>query len=338
MWRWISSINQSNIKRELFCANKGCTIETPEAIWSEHDMHLRRLYRILTQDLETEESWKRLEELGIMCINQAYEVPFEDPAVRNDVWKTSEIGIAAFPMGSFYVCHEEWPVGVEDLALENPDSIFFDLVTTEVISTAPRHDLINFLDCCCRTLANLYRNGIKAEIVARYISQKGMPSSSQIYNCTNGHSLFCQDGPTHLLHSLNMERHRKEHRSVVRQHIQHMLAFLLKHAEDPRLRCCCPRAQAANYSRTPTEIAAAKGVLDIWAKALAEAGIDPEEFHLDDFAAVPVDVVQPSQAGRSESQASSASTRLNLSRNPSQTTAEARVDSVSRKNGNLLYS
>ena len=92
-----------------------------------------------------------------------------------------------------------------------------------------------------------------------------------------------------------------------------MPALLLKHAEDPRLRCCCPRAQAANCSRTPTEIAAAKGVLDIWAKALAEAGIDPEEFHLDNFATVAVDVVQPSQAERSEGQASSASTRLNLS-------------------------
>lgn len=212
-------------------------------------MHLRGLYRILTQDLETEEFWKRLEELGIMCINQAHENPFEDPGVRNDVWKTSEIGIAAFPMGSFYLYHEEWPIGVEDLALENPDSIFFDLVATEVISITPRHDLISCLDCRYRTLANVCRSGIKAEIVARYISQKEMPSSSQIYNCTNGHSLFCQDGPTHLLHSLNMERHRKEHRSVVRRHIQHMLALLLKHAEDPRVRCCCPRAQAATYSR-----------------------------------------------------------------------------------------
>jgi hypothetical protein len=101
-----------------------------------------------TQDLETEESWKRLEELGRMCISQAHEDPFEDPAVQNDVWKTSKIGIAAFPMGSFYLCHEEWPVGVEDLALENPDSIFFDLVTTEVTSTAPRYDLITCLDCC----------------------------------------------------------------------------------------------------------------------------------------------------------------------------------------------
>lgn len=134
-------------KHELFCANKGCTIETPKAIWSEHDMYLRGVYRILTQDLETEESWKRLEELGIMCINQAHEDPFEDPGVRNDVWKTSEIGTAAFPMGSFYLYHEEWPIGVEDLALENPDSIFFDLVTTEVISTTPRHDLISCLDC-----------------------------------------------------------------------------------------------------------------------------------------------------------------------------------------------
>ena len=270
-----------------------------------------------TQDLETEESWKRLEELGRMCINQAHEDPFEDPGIRNDVWKTSEIGIAAFPMGSFYLYHEEWPIGVEDLAFENPDSIFFDLVTTEVISTTPRHDLISRLDCRYRTLANLCRNGIKAEIVACYMSQKEMPSSSQIYNCANGHSLFCQDGPTHLLHSLlgrvNMERHRKEHRGVVRQHIRRMLVLLLKHAEDPRLRCCCPRAQAANCSRTPTEIAAAKGVLDIWAKALAEAGIDAEEFHLDDFATAPVDVVQSSQAGPSESQASSASTRLNLS-------------------------
>src|ERR1700733_11223796 len=98
-----------------------------------------------------------------------------------------------------------------------------------------------------------------------YISQKEMPSSSQIYSCTNGRSLFCQDGPTRLLHSLlgrvNIERHGGEHRGVVRQHIQRMLALLLKHAEDPRLRCRCPRAQAANCSRTPTEIAAAKGVL-----------------------------------------------------------------------------
>ncbi|OCK91722.1 uncharacterized protein K441DRAFT_679433 [Cenococcum geophilum 1.58] len=142
-----------------------------------------------------------------------------------------------------------------------------------------------------------------------------MSSSSQIYNYTNGHSLFCQDGPTHLLHSLlgrvNIERHRKEHRGVVRQHIQRMLVLLLKHAEDPRLRC--PRAQAANCSRTPTEIAAAKDVLDIWAKALAEAGIDLEEFYLGGFATVLVDVVQSSQAGPSESQASSTSTRLNLS-------------------------
>jgi len=249
-----------------------------------------------------------------MCINQAHEDPFEGPGVRNDVWKTSEIGIAAFPMGSFYLYHEEWPMGVEHFALENPGSIFFDLVTTEVISTTPRHDLICRLDRRYRTLANLCRNGIKVEIVARYILQKEMSSSSQIYNCTNGHSLFCQDGPTNLLHSLlgrvNIERHRKEHRGVVRQHIQPMLV-LLKHAEDPRLRC--PRAQAANCSRTPTEIAAAKGVLDIWAKALAEAGIDLEEFHLGGFATVPVDVVQSSQAGPSESQASSTSTRLNLS-------------------------
>jgi hypothetical protein len=36
-------------KRELFCANKGCTIETPGATWSEHNVqHLRGLYRILT--------------------------------------------------------------------------------------------------------------------------------------------------------------------------------------------------------------------------------------------------------------------------------------------------
>lgn len=90
-----------------------------------------------------------------------------------------------------------------------------------------------------------------------------------------------------------------------------MLVLLLKHAEDPRLRC--PRAQAANCSRTPTEIAAAKDVLDIWAKALAEAGIDLEEFYLGGFATVLVDVVQSSQAGPSESQASSTSTRLNLS-------------------------
>lgn len=56
---------------------------------------------------------------------------------------------------------------------------------------------------------------------------------------------------------------------------------------------------------------------------------------MDDFATVAVGVVQPSQAGRSESQASSASTRLNLS---PETTAEACVASVSRKDGNPLYS
>jgi len=255
---------------------------------------------------EVESSWKRLEDIGRMCIDKAQEDPFENPVLRLKVWQSSEVGLVAFPLGSFYLYHESWPVGVEDLAFENPDIVFSDLLCVDV---APHQDLISCLNSRYRTLANLCRNGIKAKVFGTHNAQGSRTGTRP------GQGVFCESSPSHLLHAfmhrVNLSNFDHKERVVIRQHVRRMLVLLLQNGEDPHPLCACSTSwnSAGTRPSIPTDLAASHDLMDPWTGALLETGFDPTDFVPQYTAIQSLDEIQEGVSEPSPSNTGSAGVR-----------------------------
>ncbi|OCK82044.1 hypothetical protein K432DRAFT_424433 [Lepidopterella palustris CBS 459.81] len=236
------------------------------------------------------DSWKNLEELGRMCLNHAKEDPFQDPTLRLDMWSSSEVGRASKPLDSFYLYHDKWPIGVEDIAIEQPKVVFNILLTVDAPSSSDYHELVKRLNCRYNILNALYRDGAMKEICSRVNSDTPYSTSDAMQN-----SLFCLNAPNHLLHRVfsvsNMGRCQSRFRGIIRQHIQRLLVLFLRNGEDPHLRCPCSAMWNGRQgeTRTPTDLAIARNLLDTWNDALSEVGLDPEDFLHDRVVTEPVE-------------------------------------------------
>lgn len=231
-----------------------------------------------------------LEDIARLCLDKAVEDPYQDPELRLKMWKSSEVGPWNAPIDSFYLYHENWPIGIEDLALELPEEVFSMLLSVDVYSPNDNHDLISRLDRRYSVLAALYNAGIPSKAFARdAVKRTQLPPRSL---ATGG---FCRGVNSHLVHLLiarsNLLRCETRYRDTIRQHLLRMLVLLLRNGEDPHRRCPCAVIWNGNEGelRTPTDLAIGRNLLDIWNEALKQAGCDPQDFVEDRVVSLPVE-------------------------------------------------
>jgi hypothetical protein len=243
-----------------------------------------------SQSAELKDSWQVLEDIGRLCLDKATEDPYLDDKLRLDLWRTSAAGPCTTPIDSFYLYHDIWSIDIHTLALDYPGDIFSILLDVDLHQASSHHELVSRLDSRYSILASLYTAGIPQEALGRRAG-KSLPDVGSS-SLQSGH---CEMWKRHFIHVLlarsNLLRCTPEHLSTVRRHIRRMLVLMLENGEDPHLRCPCASLWNGYKGelRTPTDLAIARNVLDIWNEALAEAGYDPADFAEDRVVSLPIE-------------------------------------------------
>ena len=228
-----------------------------------------------------------LDAIGRLCLATAQRDLFDDPKILRKLWAVSLSGQTVPPLDFSYLFQEKYS-GLEEIVFECPDYVFYTLMIKDTVSIMSISDKTwqRAVDQRFEVLAYLCTGGDES-IKARIFAKKEW-EPHQLSMPYRDRTCFCPETPSHLLFELLWDSEyfecKKSRRKLLRQHLHRMLVLLLRNGEDPLATCSCKARwkTEGTGSRTATDIAAAEGLLEVWADALEEVGYNATEI-IDDW-------------------------------------------------------
>ncbi|KAF2260752.1 hypothetical protein CC78DRAFT_387271 [Lojkania enalia] len=209
-----------------------------------------------------------VEQIWRICLENCHTDAFANPKVLTSLWDAS-MGCCYAPLDPAFLFQDSHS-GFDDLVFENPEKVFSDLVNPFRLPTDQFWRRL--IDQQYETMVYVCYGGadsIKSRIFSKHQSYR-RPEQRE--------SCFCPSLGSHLLFKLMRNAgstYRKSQQSLLRQHVHRMTVLLLHSGENPESTCSCQGSwQWPAHHRSVTDVAAAGGLLRVWASALEDAGFD----------------------------------------------------------------
>lgn len=210
-----------------------------------------------------------------LALRRALEDAFCSDVTLDMLWSFAGIDgnwTSSFPTLQQDSLREHWTM-IEEMAFRIPDTVFGQQLS---LKAHPRALFRRRLDAKYALIEALCTSGARRRIFRKW------GSSGQRDPLLGESSLTCNEAPTHMLFTVlsgtpsQFRGERKQQGQWGHERIQivRLLACLMRDGEDPRVHCSCSRSWNSRniVRRSATCYAAELGCLDLWQKALQQAG------------------------------------------------------------------
>ncbi|KAF2002352.1 hypothetical protein P154DRAFT_521148 [Amniculicola lignicola CBS 123094] len=217
---------------------------------------------------------KLLHDMLKICLQHSASDPLADPKVLLQLWEHSLGGSTVPRLDSSYMFQENLS-GLEELIFEFPDRIFSDLLLKRADGIIAGSDDMwkSLMQQNYEALSFLCRGG-ESSLKAKIFSNTRLQADHRLHE---NYSCFCPTNGNHLLSKAvhNSAYKDSSKKTPLRQHVRCVLVLLLENGENPNARCNCKTTwQWPTGGRSITDLAAAEGLVGVWASALEECGFD----------------------------------------------------------------